>query len=118
MVHNLSCSDITNASVPASSHRKGVHDNDTSDRTTTQCDPPPCGQHDISSIAAFGPEPDLTSAFINSSEMDVAEIETSVLGRNSANSVCHMSTQVDSCARSRTSIRPSLSVVSGSESYI
>ena len=90
------CSDITDASVLASSRRKGVHDNDTSDRTTTQCDPPPRGQHDISSIAAFDPAPDLTSAFINSSEKDVAEIETSVLGCNGVNSVCHMSAQVNS----------------------
>ena len=112
------CSDITDAPVLASSRRKGVHDNDTSDRTTIQCDPSPRGQHDIPSIAAFDPAPDLTSAFINSSEKDVAEIETGVLGRNSANRVCHTSTQVDSCARSRISIRPSLCVVSGSESYI
>ena len=112
------CSDITDASVLASSRRKGVHDNDTSDRTTTQYDPPPREQHDISPIATLGPAPDLTSAFINSSETDVAEIETSVLGCNGANSVPHMFTQVDSRARSRISKRPSLSVVSGSESYI
>ena len=113
-----SCSDITDASVLASSRRKGVHDNNTSDRTTSQCDPSPCGQHDTSSITAFGPAPDLTSAFINSPEKGVAEIETSVLGCNGADSVCHTSTHFNYCARSRTRTRPSLSVVSGSESYI
>ena len=113
-----SCSGTTDASVLASSCREGVHDNEASDRTTILCDPSPRGQLDIPSITAFDPAPDLTSAFINRFEKNVAEIETSVLGCNGVNSVCHMSTQVDSCARSRTSMRPSLSVVSGSESYI
>ena len=65
---------ITDAPILASNSRKGVNDNDTSGRTTTQYDPLPSEQHDISPAATLGPAPDLTSAFINSSEMDVAEI--------------------------------------------
>ena len=112
------CSDDTSAPIPAISRRQGATGAGVDGRTTTQHSPPLSGQHDISPAVTLGPAPDLTSAFINSSEMDVAEIETSVLGRNSANREHHMFNQFVSSAKSRHSKRPSSNVVSGSESYV
>ena len=67
----------------------------------------------------LGPAPDLTSAFTNSVEKTVAEIKTSVLGCDSANSVPHVFTHlVSNSASSRASIRTSQHVVSDTESCI
>ena len=107
------------APIPICDRRQGALGNEASDRTTTQHNPLPCGHCDISPAATLGPAPDLTSAFTNSPTKGVTEIETSVLGCDSAKSVPHVLTHlVSNRASSRAGMRTSQHVVSGTQSYI
>ena len=101
------------APIPTCDRRQGALGNEDSNKTTTQHGPLPRGHHDISPAATLDPAPDLTSAFTNSPETGVAEIETSVLGRDSAKSVpdVHIH-RVSNRAGSRASKRTSHHVVS------
>ena len=66
--------------------------------------------HNTPPAATLGPAPDLTSAFTNRPAMGVAEIETSVLGCDSANGVLHVPLKPNSDSNNRAGNRTSQNI--------